>query len=70
MKSKTVALLLWFFLGWISAHRFYLGKTGTGILYLVTGQLAGIGWIVDLFLIGVMVDNYNNKKKIEELQLR
>jgi TM2 domain-containing membrane protein YozV len=70
MKSKTVALLLWFFLGWISAHRFYLGKTGTGILYLVTGQLAGIGWIVDLFLIGVMVDNYNNKKKIEELQMR
>lgn len=32
--------------------------------------LAGIGWIVDLFLIGVMVDNYNNKKKIEELQMR
>jgi len=70
MKSKTVALLLWFFLGWLSAHRFYVGKTGTGILYLVTCQLGGIGWIVDLFLIGVMVDNYNNKKKIEELQLR
>ncbi len=70
MKSKTVALLLWFFLGWLSAHRFYVGKTGTGILYLVTGQIAGIGWIVDLFLIGVMVDNYNNKKKIEELQMR
>jgi TM2 domain-containing membrane protein YozV len=70
MKSKTVALLLWFFLGWISAHRFYVGKTGTGILYLVTGQLAGIGWVVDLFLIGSMVDNYNIKKKIEELQMR
>lgn len=70
MKSKTVALLLWFFLGWLSAHRFYVGKTGTGILYLVTGQLGGIGWIADLFLIGVMVDNYNNKKKIEELQTR
>ena len=70
MKSKTVALLLWFFLGWLSAHRFYVGKTGTGILYLVTGQIAGIGWIEDLFLIGVMVDNYNNKKKIEELQMR
>ncbi len=70
MKSKTVALLLWFFLGWLSAHRFYVGKTGTGILYLFTGQLGGIGWIVDLFLIGTMVDNYNNKKKIEELQMR
>ena len=70
MKSKTVALLLWFFLGWLSAHRFYVVKTGTVILYLVTGQLVGIGWVADLFLIGVMVDNYNNKKKIEELQMR
>ena len=70
MKSKTVALLLWFFLGWISAHRFYLGKTGTAILYLVTGQLIGFGWVVDLFLIGSMVDNYNNKKKIDQLQMR
>jgi TM2 domain-containing membrane protein YozV len=70
MKSKTVALLLWFFLGCISAHRFYVGKTGTGILYLVTGQLIGFGWVVDLFLIGSMVDNYNNKKKFEELQMR
>jgi len=70
MKSKTVALLLWFFLGWLSAHRFYVGKTGTGILYLVIGQLGGIGWVVDLFLIGVIVDNYNNKKKIEQLQTK
>ena len=70
MKSKTVALLLWFFLGWISAHRFYLGKTGNGILYLVTGQLIGFGWVVDLFLIGSMVDNYNNKKKFDQLQMR
>jgi TM2 domain-containing membrane protein YozV len=59
MKSKGVAYLLWFFLGIFSAHRFYLGKTGSGILYLVTGQLFGIGWIIDLFTLGGMVDNYN-----------
>jgi TM2 domain-containing membrane protein YozV len=68
MKSKSVAFLLWFFLGWLSMHRFYLGKTGSGILFLLTGQLAGIGWIVDLFLIGGMVDNYNNKKEIKDLK--
>ena len=59
MKSKGVAYLLWFFLGAFSAHRFYLGKTGSGILYLLTFQLFGIGWIIDLFTLGGMVDNYN-----------
>ncbi|MDR0909918.1 MAG: TM2 domain-containing protein [Spirochaetaceae bacterium] len=58
-KSKMVAYLLWFFLGWCSAHKFYLGKTGMGILYLLTAQLAGIGWIIDLFTLGNQVDLYN-----------
>jgi TM2 domain-containing membrane protein YozV len=25
MKSKGIAYLLWFFLGWIGGHKFYLG---------------------------------------------
>ena len=70
MKSKLVAFLLWFFLGGLSMHRFYLGKIGSGILYLITGQLFGIGWIIDLFLLGSMVDNYNNKMEIEHLKQR
>jgi len=59
MKSKGIAYVLWFFLGGFSAHRFYLGKIGTGILYLLTFQLFGIGWIIDLFILGGMVDKYN-----------
>jgi TM2 domain-containing membrane protein YozV len=59
MKSKGVAYLLWFFLGVFSAHRFYLGKIGSGVLYLLTFQLFGIGWIIDLFILGGMVDKYN-----------
>lgn len=59
MKSKGTAYLLWFFLGIFSAHRFYVGKTGSAILYLFTLQLLGIGWIIDLFLVGGMVDRYN-----------
>lgn len=70
MKSKLVIFLLWFFLGGLSMHRFYVGKIGSGIIYLLTGQLLGIGWIIDLFLIGGMVDNYNNKYEIDILRSR
>ena len=33
MKSKNVAAALAFFLGGLGAHKFYLGKTGIGIVY-------------------------------------
>jgi TM2 domain-containing membrane protein YozV len=46
-KSQLVALILVFFLGWLGIHRFYLGYTGLGILYLLTGGIFGIGVIVD-----------------------
>lgn len=50
-KSKIAALLLCIFLGEIGIHRFYVGKVGTGFLYLFTGGLCGIGWIVDIITI-------------------
>ena len=34
-KSRVTAALLAFFLGGFGAHKFYLGRVGTGILYLV-----------------------------------
>ncbi len=58
-KSKTVALMLCIFLGVFGVHRFYVGKVGTGILYLLTFGLGGIGWIVDIICIAI--DSFNDE---------
>lgn len=66
-KSAGIAYLLWFFLGGLGVHRFYLGETATGAVMAVIFVLSwftvaivvgfvGFGilalwWIVDAFLI-------------------
>lgn len=58
-KKKIPALLLCLFLGPLGIHRFYVGKIGTGILYLITGGFGGLGIIIDLvmILLGTFKDN-------------
>lgn len=62
-KSKWVAFFLCLFLGFFGFHRFYVGKIGTGILYLCSGGLFGIGAIVDCIMIlcGSFKDKYGYK---------
>ncbi|WP_419020187.1 NINE protein [Eubacterium callanderi] len=50
-SSRWVALILCIFLGGLGVHRFYVGKIGTGIIYLLTGGVFGIGWLVDIIMI-------------------
>lgn len=62
-KNPVVMWLLWLFLGGFGAHRFYVGRIGTGIAMVLT--LGGfIIWsVVDIFLIPGMLRA--NKRKIE-----
>ena len=52
-RSRTAALIFAILLGGLGIQRFYVGKIGTGILWLLTAGLFGIGWIVDIILIAV-----------------
>lgn len=75
-KSLLVAYLLWFFLGFLAAHRFYVGAT-TSALILVALWLVGMAlsvilighvillipavwWVIDAFLIPGLVSARNN----------
>jgi TM2 domain-containing membrane protein YozV len=50
-KSRGVALALAALLGPFGAHRFYVGKTGTGILMLCTVGGAGLWYLYDLIIV-------------------
>jgi len=51
MKNKWAAFFLCFFLGYLGAHKFYEGRIGAGILYLLTCGVFGIGWLLDTLIL-------------------
>ena len=65
-KTAVVAYLLWFFVGLLGGHNFYLKRTGVAVTQLIlsltlVGILITIVWVVvDAFLIPGWVRNQNN----------
>lgn len=56
----SVAWILLTFLGWFGIHRFYMGKWLTGILYLLTGGVFGLGYLYDLWTLNEQVSAINS----------
>ena len=59
--NYTVAWILLTFLGLFGIHRFYMGKWVTGILYLLSGGIFGIGYLYDLWTLNDQVSLINSR---------
>ncbi|WP_374380311.1 TM2 domain-containing protein [Pseudomonas fluvialis] len=62
-KTHSAGLPAGFFLGCFGAHRFYVGKIGTGILQLLTLGGLGIWALIDwiMIIIGAFTDKQGQK---------
>ncbi|HYW16456.1 MAG TPA: TM2 domain-containing protein [Allosphingosinicella sp.] len=61
-RNKYIAALIAFFIGWLGIHRFYLGRTGSGIAMVIlsctlVGLLVTLPWaFVDMIRYLIMSD--------------
>lgn len=73
MKSKTTATVLCFFLGGFGIHRFYLGQTGLGVLYLVFCWTLIPGLIALIDFIGFLLmseETFNQKYNLTSIIMK
>lgn len=67
-KSVGTTYLLYLFWTPFSAHRFYVGKTGSAVLWILTIGYFGFGVLIDLFMIPSMVNDHNRRVELENMQ--
>jgi len=62
-KERLPIFLLCVWFGWLGVHRFYVGKIGTGIIWLLTFGCFGIGYAIDIGMIiaGAFKDSEGRK---------
>ena len=58
--NYTAAWILLTFLGFFGIHRFYMGKWLTGLVYLLTGGLFGLGYLYDYWTLKNQITEINN----------
>jgi hypothetical protein len=65
-RSKRIAYFFWllWLIGIAGAQRFYVGRNVSGLIYLCTWGIFGLGQLIDLALIPEMVESYNFKHKL------
>lgn len=59
--NYSLGWILLVFLGLLGVHRMYMGKWLTGILYLLTLGLFGLGWLYDLWTLNSQIDERNRR---------
>ncbi|MDX1920079.1 MAG: TM2 domain-containing protein [Candidatus Caenarcaniphilales bacterium] len=57
----NVSWMLLTFLGLFGVHRFYMGKWVSGLIYLCTGGILGIGYVYDFWTLNEQIDKVNSK---------
>ncbi|MES2744223.1 MAG: TM2 domain-containing protein [Bdellovibrionota bacterium] len=65
----NVAWVLQTFFGMFGVHRFYLGKVWTGLIYLLTFGLFGVGYLYDYYMLNEIVDDRNRDHPINRMPL-
>ena len=55
--NVPLAYVLWAFFGLFGAHRFYVGRWESGLVYLFTFGGCFVGWIIDFFILPQLVED-------------
>ena len=62
-KNLFVAYLLWFLLGWLGVHHFYLRRNRQAFVWWATlGGIFGLGWLRDVVRLPEYVDAANKER--------
>lgn len=65
-KNPALAWFLWVTTGFLGGHRFYLERTGTGVVMLFTSGGLFVWWLVDGLRLGGMIAAFNEEQERRE----
>ena len=65
-RNVAIAYVLWLpsFFGVCGLHRLYAGRWVSGLIWLFTGGLCGVGQFIDLLFIPLMIEDHNHGRTV------